>query len=410
MAMNVESIRKDFPILNQRVNGEQLVYLDNAATSQTPLAVIKAIQNYYLHDNANVHRGVHTLAERATQQYETARQQVAHFIHAAKPDEVVFTRSTTEAINLIARGFTEPRLHAGDEIVVSIMEHHSNLVPWQELAQRTGAKLRFIGLNQQQELDLNQAGQLIGPRTKLVALTAVSNVLGTTNPVSEVAKLAHQQGAVMVVDAAQLAGHAPIDVQKLDADFIAFSGHKMLGPTGIGVAWGKEEYWQQARPVQFGGEMINNVTPTKSDFKPAPLGFEAGTPNIEGAIALSSAIDYLQQIGLDQIRDYEQDLADYLRPRLLAIPGLTLYGPQDHHGPIFAFNLAGIHPHDAATALDMEGVAVRAGHHCAQPLMAALGVHATIRASLSFYNTRSECDRLIAALQAVRRFFDNGTR
>lgn len=410
MAINVESIRQDFPILDQRVNDEQLVYMDNAATSQTPVTVIEAIRNYYLHDNANVHRGVHTLAERATQQYEATRQQVANFIHANSADEVVFTRSTTEGINLIARGFAEPMLQAGDEIVVSIMEHHSDLVPWQEVARRTGAKLRFIGLNQQQELDMGQAQQLIGPRTKIVALAAVSNVLGVTNPVRKIADLAHQQGAVMVVDAAQLAGHAPIDVQELGADFLAFSGHKMLGPTGIGVVWGKLKYWQQTCPVQFGGEMISNVTQAKSSFKPAPLGFEAGTPNIEGAIALSAAIKYLQQVGVGQIHEREQKLADYLRPRLLAIPGLTLYGPHNQHGPIFAFNLAGIHPHDAATALDMEGVAVRAGHHCAQPLMAALGAHATIRASLSFYNTQAECDRLINALQAVRRFFDNGTR
>lgn len=410
MAIAVEKVRQDFPILSQSVNDEPLAYLDNAATSQTPLPVIQVIQNYYLHDNANVHRGVHSLAQRATEQYEGARRKVADFIHADQAAEIVFTRSTTEALNLIVRAYVEPRLKVGDEIVLSIMEHHSNLVPWQEVAKRTGAKLRYIGLTADQTLDLDQASNIIGPQTKLVALTAVSNVLGVTNPVRKIADLAHQVGATMVVDAAQLAGHAKVDVQALGADFLTFSGHKMLGPTGIGVAWGRQKLWQAARPVQFGGEMISNVSKDASSFKPAPLGLEAGTPNIEGAIGLAKAIDYLQTIGLDNIQEREQQLADYLLPRLLAVPGLTLYGPHDHHGPIFAFNLAGIHPHDLATALDMEGVAVRAGHHCAQPLMTELGIDASVRASLSFYNTQAECDRLIEALQASRRFFNDELR
>lgn len=406
--IDIAKVRADMPILNQEVNGEQLVYLDNAATSQTPLPVLDAIRNYYLHDNANVHRGVHTLAERATEQYEHVRQQVADFIHANSAKEIIYTRSTTESLNLVARGFGDQVVHAGDEIVISIMEHHSNLVPWQELAARTGAKLKYIELNNDEELDLTSARQQITANTKLVAITAASNVLGALNPVSQIAQLAHRVGAYMVVDAAQLAGHRLIDVQKMGADFLAFSGHKMLGPTGIGVLYGRQELLQRMRPVQYGGEMIENVTRQQTTFKSAPLGFEAGTPNISGAIGLGAAIDYLQQIGIDQIAEREQQLTDYLLPRLQDIDGLTLYGPHDHHTVVFAFNLLDLHPHDVATGLDMEGVAVRAGHHCAQPLMHDLGVTATVRASLAFYNTQEECDRLIKAIQAVKEFFTNG--
>lgn len=396
------------PILNQQVNDEQLVYLDNAATSQTPLPVLDAMRHYYLHDNANVHRGVHTLAERATEQYEQVRRQVADFIHADDANEIIYTRSTTESINMVARGFGDQVVHSGDEIVISIMEHHSNLVPWQELAARTGATLKYIELNEDQELDLASAKQQITDKTKIVAIAAVSNVLGTINPVAKIAKLAHHVGAFMVVDAAQLAGHRQIDVHQLGADFLAFSGHKMLGPTGIGVLYGRQELLEKMRPVQFGGEMIEDVSRQRTTFKPAPLGFEAGTPNISGVIGLGAAIDFMNQVGLDQIASREQQLANYLLPRLRDIDGVTLYGPQGHHSVVFAFNLLDLHPHDVATGLDMEGVAVRAGHHCAQPLMHDLGVTATVRASLAFYNTKDECDRLIEAIQAVKEFFTNG--
>lgn len=406
--IDIQKVRSTMPILNQRENDEQLVYLDNAATSQTPLPVLDAMRHYYLHDNANVHRGVHTLAERATEQYEQVRHQVADFIHADNANEIIYTRSTTESINLVARGFGDQVVHSGDEIVISITEHHSNLVPWQELAARTGATLKYIELNADQELDLTSAKQQITDKTKIVAIAAVSNVLGTVNPVAKIAKMAHQVGAFMVVDAAQLAGHKQIDVHQLGADFLAFSGHKMLGPTGIGVLYGRQELLEKMRPVQFGGEMIEDVTRQKTTFKLAPLGFEAGTPNISGVIGLGAAIDFIHQIGLDQIESREQKLANYLLPRLQEIDGLTLYGPHDHHTGVFAFNLLDLHPHDVATGLDMEGVAVRAGHHCAQPLMHDLGVTATVRASLAFYNTQAECDRLIEAIQAVKEFFTNG--
>lgn len=406
MTINVAQIRHDFPILQQKVNDEPLTYFDNAATSQTPLPVLDALRDFYLHDRANVHRGVHTLAQRATDQYEKSRAKVAHFINAASADEIVFDRSTTEGLNLVARAFGDQVVQAGDEIVLSIMEHHSNLVPWQELAQRKGASLRYIELNDQQELDLACARDVIGPQTKIVAISAASNVLGVLNPVKEIAKLAHQYGAYVVVDGAQLIGHYPVDVQDMGADFFAFSGHKMLAPTGIGAVYGRQELWQLARPVQFGGEMIADVQREQTTFKPAPLGFEAGTPNIGGAIALGAAIDYLESLGMDQVAQREKELANYLLPRLKSVPHLQLYGPQDHHTGVFSFNLGHLHPHDLATGLDMEGVAVRAGHHCAQPLMAALHTTATARASLAFYNTKDECDRFIDALNEVGSFFD----
>lgn len=404
--IDVTKIRRDFPILDQKVNDEPLIYFDNAATSQTPLPVLNSLRDFYVHDRANVHRGVHTLAERATNQYEQARAKVAHFINAANPDEIVFDRSTTEGLNLVARAFGDQVVHAGDEIVLSIMEHHSNLVPWQELAKRTGAHLRYIELNAHQELDMESAQEAIGPHTKIVAITAASNVLGVLNPVKEIAQLAHQYGAYVVVDGAQLIGHYRVDVQDMGADFFAFSGHKMLAPTGIGAVYGRQELWQMARPVQFGGEMIADVQREDTTFKLAPLGFEAGTPNIGGAIALGAAIDYLNKLGMDQVAKREAELAAYLLPRIKDIPQLHLYGPQDHHTGVFAFNLGQLHPHDLATGLDMEGVAVRAGHHCAQPLMAALHTTATARASLAFYNTKDECDRFINALKAVGSFFN----
>ncbi|EON3043529.1 cysteine desulfurase [Enterococcus hirae] len=406
-----ETIREDFPILFQEVNDEPLVYLDNAATTQKPTAVIEAIKKYYEQDNANVHRGVHTLAERATFAYEGAREKVRKFIHAAETAEVLFTRGTTTSLNWVARSFGEQFLQAGDEILISYMEHHSNVIPWQQLAKKTGATLKYIDLTTDGFLDMAQAKQLITNKTKIVSIAHVSNVLGVINPVKELGKLVHEQGGVLVVDGAQSAPHMPINVQELDCDFFAFSGHKMCGPTGIGVLYGKRKWLEQMEPVEFGGEMIDFVDLYDSTWKELPWKFEAGTPNIAGAIALGQAIDYLENVGLDNIHDHEKELIAYVLPKLQQIDGLTIYGPQDPaiRTGVIAFNLDGLHPHDVATALDMEGVAVRAGHHCAQPLLNYLEVSATARASFYFYNTKQDADRLVEAILATKEFFQHGT-
>lgn len=406
-----ETIREDFPILFQEVNDEPLVYLDNAATTQKPTVVIEAIKKYYEQDNANVHRGVHTLAERATFAYEGAREKVRKFIHAAETAEVLFTRGTTTSLNWVARSFGEQFLQAGDEILISYMEHHSNVIPWQQLAKKTGATLKYIDLTTDGFLDMAQAKQLITNKTKIVSIAHVSNVLGVINPVKELGKLVHEQGGVLVVDGAQSAPHMPINVQELDCDFFAFSGHKMCGPTGIGVLYGKRKWLEQMEPVEFGGEMIDFVDLYDSTWKELPWKFEAGTPNIAGAIALGQAIDYLENVGLDNIHDHEKELIAYVLPKLQQIDGLTIYGPQDPaiRTGVIAFNLDGLHPHDVATALDMEGVAVRAGHHCAQPLLNYLEVSATARASFYFYNTKQDADRLVEAILATKEFFQHGT-
>lgn len=406
-----ETIREDFPILFQEVNDEPLVYLDNAATTQKPTVVIEAIKKYYEQDNANVHRGVHTLAERATFAYEGAREKVRKFIHAAETAEVLFTRGTTTSLNWVARSFGEQFLQAGDEILISYMEHHSNVIPWQQLAKKTGATLKYIDLTTDGFLDMAQAKQLITNKTKIVSIAHVSNVLGVINPVKELGKLVHEQGGVLVVDGAQSAPHMPINVQELDCDFFAFSGHKMCGPTGIGVLYGKRKWLEQMEPVEFGGEMIDFVDLYDSTWKELPWKFEAGTPNIAGAIALGQAIDYLENVGLDNIHDHEKELIAYVLPKLQQIDGLTIYGPQDPaiRTGVIAFNLDGLHPHDVATALDMEGVAVRAGHHCAQPLLNYLEVSATARASFYFYNTKQDADRLVEAIIATKEFFQHGT-
>ncbi|EMF0170415.1 cysteine desulfurase [Enterococcus hirae] len=406
-----ETIREDFPILFQEVNDEPLVYLDNAATTQKPIAVIEAIKKYYEQDNANVHRGVNTLAERATFAYEGAREKVRKFIHAAETAEVLFTRGTTTSLNWVARSFGEQFLQAGDEILISYMEHHSNVIPWQQLAKKTGATLKYIDLTTDGFLDMAQAKQLITNKTKIVSIAHVSNVLGVINPVKELGKLVHEQGGVLVVDGAQSAPHMPINVQELDCDFFAFSGHKMCGPTGIGVLYGKRKWLEQMEPVEFGGEMIDFVDLYDSTWKELPWKFEAGTPNIAGAIALGQAIDYLENVGLDNIHDHEKELIAYVLPKLQQIDGLTIYGPQDPatRTVVIAFNLDGLHPHDVATALDMEGVAVRAGHHCAQPLLNYLEVSATARASFYFYNTKQDADRLVEAILATKEFFQHGT-
>ena len=402
----LEGIKKDFPVLNQIVNDEPLVYLDNAATTQKPLKVLAAIKDYYENDNANVHRGVHTLAERATEKYEAAREKVRQFINAKSTKEVLFTRGTTTSINWVAQ-FAGQILKTGDEIVISIMEHHSNIVPWQEVAKKTGAILKFVYLKDGQ-LDMDDLGKKITNQTKFVSIAHVSNVLGTINPVEEITKIAHEHGAYMAVDGAQSTPHMAIDLQKMDVDFFAFSGHKMMGPTGIGVLYGKEELLNQFEPVEFGGEMIDFVYESHSTWTELPWKFEAGTPNIAGAIALGAAIDYIQELGIDQIHQHEIELIDYLMPKLQEIEGLKIYGPKDNvkRGGLIAFNIEGLHPHDVATALDMEGVAVRAGHHCAQPLLNYLETPATARASFYLYNTKADCDKLVEALKKTKEFFN----
>ncbi|MDG4962763.1 cysteine desulfurase [Lactococcus lactis] len=402
----LESIKKDFPVLNQIVNDEPLVYLDNAATTQKPLKVLAAIKDYYENDNANVHRGVHTLAERATEKYEAAREKVRQFINAKSTKEVLFTRGTTTSINWVAQ-FAGQILKKGDEIVISIMEHHSNIVPWQEVAKKTGAILKFVYLKDGQ-LDMDDLRKKITNQTKFVSIAHVSNVLGTINPVEEITKIAHEHGAYMVVDGAQSTPHMAIDLQKMDVDFFAFSGHKMMGPTGIGVLYGKEELLNQFEPVEFGGEMIDFVYESHSTWTELPWKFEAGTPNIAGAIALGAAIEYIQELGIDQIHQHEIELIDYLMPKLQEIEGLKIYGPKDNvkRGGLIAFNIEGLHPHDVATALDMEGVAVRAGHHCAQPLLNYLETPATARASFYLYNTKADCDKLVEALKKTKEFFN----
>ena len=406
--IDVEKIRKDFPILDQIVNDEPLVYLDNAATTQKPKAVLEAVNRYYQEDNANVHRGVHTLAERATASYEAARETVRRFINASSTKEVLFTRGTTTGLNWIGR-FAEEILEEGDEVLISIMEHHSNILPWQEACRKTGAKLVYAYLKDG-GLDLEDFREKLTDRTKFVSITHASNVLGVINPIQELAQLAHEKGAIMVVDGAQSVPHMKIDVQKLDADFFVFSGHKMAGPTGIGVLYGKEHYLNQMSPVEFGGEMIDFVYEQSATWKELPWKFEAGTPNMAGAIGLAVAIDYLEAIGMDAIEHHEQDLIAYVFPKLQAIEGLKIYGSQDlaKRSGVISFNLGNLHPHDLATALDYEGVAVRAGHHCAQPLIQYLEVPATARASFYFYNTKEDCDKLVEALIKTKEFF-NGT-
>ncbi|WP_426807261.1 cysteine desulfurase [Streptococcus anginosus] len=404
--LDVEVFRKDFSILDQIVNDEPLVYLDNAATTQKPTQVLEAIAAYYEKDNANVHRGVHTLAERATAAYEAARERVRSFIHAASTKEVLFTRGTTTGLNWVAR-YAESVLQPGDEVLISVMEHHSNIIPWQEACKKTGARLIYAYLKDGM-LDLADFRSKLTEKTRFVALAHVSNVLGVVNPIKEIAELVHQANALLVVDGAQSVPHMKIDVQDLDVDFFAFSGHKMLGPTGIGVLYGKEELLEQMSPVEFGGEMIDFVYEQEATWKELPWKFEAGTPNIAGAIGLAVAIDYLDKIGMETVHQYEQELIAYVFPKLQAVEGLTIYGSEDltQRSGVISFNLAGLHPHDVATALDYEGVAVRAGHHCAQPLLSYLGVAATVRASFYLYNTKADCDKLIEALQKTKEFFD----
>lgn len=405
-----EKIRQDFPILFQEVNDEPLVYLDNAATTQKPKQVLATMTHYYSANNANVHRGVHTLAERATHDYEAAREKVRRFLNAQETAEILFTRGTTTSLNWVAQSYGDAFAKAGDEIVISYMEHHSNIIPWQQLAKRTGATLKYIELTEEGFLDLEHATSIITEKTKIVSVAHASNVLGVINPIQELAAIVHEKGGILVVDGAQSAPHIKIDVQSLDCDFFAFSGHKMCATTGTGVLYGKRKWLEQMEPVEFGGEMIDFVGLQDSTWKEPPWKFEAGTPNIAGVIALGAAIDYLESIGLAGIHQYEEELVGYVIPKLQAIEGLTIYGPKDpaHRTGVISFNLENLHPHDVATALDMEGVAVRAGHHCAQPLLKYLGVAATARASFYIYNTKADADRFVQAILATKEFFQHG--
>ena len=406
-----DDLRADFPILKQKVNGERLAYLDNAATAQRPQPVLDELIRFYQNDNANVHRGVHTLANRATREYEEARRKVQHFINAAQPEEVIFTKGTTDGLNLVCSTYGEEHIHAGDEIVVSIAEHHSNLVPWQQLAIKKHATLKFIELNDDGELDMEDAKKKITDKTKIVSVTHASNVLGIITPLKELAALAHEHGAIFIGDGAQSAPHIKVDVQDLDVDFYAFSGHKMMSPMGIGVLYGKRKLLDEMEPYQYGGEMISDVSRERTIFAEPPYKFEAGTQNVAGAIGLGKAIDYLNAIGMDKVQAHERKIIDYLLPKLEAIDHVTVYGPQDpdKHSGVVAFNLDGLHPHDLATALDMDGVAVRAGHHCAEPLMKDLGVTATARASFYLYNNIEDADQLLDSIKDAKEFFKIGT-
>jgi len=405
--LDVARVRQDFPILSEEVNGRPLVYLDNAATTQKPVQVLDAMDQYYRTGNANVHRGMHELSRRATGAFESARNRVAHFLGTGDPAEVIWTRGTTEAINLVASSWGGDNVGRGDEILLSEMEHHSNLIPWQLLAARTGARLRFLPVTDEGTLDLSSLDDFLTPRTRLVALAQISNALGTIHPVQEISRRAHAVGAVVLVDGAQGAAHHPVDVGALGADFYAFSGHKMCGPTGIGVLWGKRELLEAMSPYQGGGEMISLVEHERSTWANLPHKFEAGTPNIAGAVGLAAAIDYLEALGFDAILRHEQELLAYALSRLEGLPGLRLFGPPDPRlrSGILSFLIGDAHAHDISTILDAEGVAIRAGHHCTQLLMRRMGVAATARASFYLYNTREEVDRWIDALGTVLDIF-----
>ena len=402
---DVERIREDFPVLKQTIHGKPLVYLDNAATAQKPQAVIDAIVKFLSGDCANIHRGVHELSQRSTAAYEETRSKMKRFLNARTKNELIFVRGTTEGINLVASSWGRKNVREGDEIVVSAMEHHSNIVPWQMLCEATGAKLRVIPIDDRGELILEEYGRLLNPRTKMVAVTHVSNALGTINPVGEIVAMAHRAGALALVDGAQAAPHLKVDVQALDVDFYALSGHKMVGPTGIGILFGKSKLLNAMPPYQGGGDMIKTVTFEKTTYADLPYKFEAGTPNIAGGIGLGAAVDYLSHIGLDRIAAYEHELLVYGTEALGQIPGLRIIGTAREKAAVLSFVIEGIHPHDIGTVLDRMGIAVRTGHHCAQPVMDRFGVPATTRASLAFYNTRREIDALVAGLHKVREVF-----
>ncbi len=403
--IDVAAVRRDFPILAREVHGKPLVYLDNAATSQKPRAVIDAISRYYEASNANVHRGVHTLSVQATELYEGAREKTRAFVNAAEAAEIVFVRGTTEAINLVSNAFGQARVRAGDEVVISAMEHHSNIVPWQLLCQRANAKLRVIPMDRNGDIRLDEYRALLNERTRIVAIPHVSNSLGTVNPIAEMIEMAHARGIAVLIDGAQAVPHFKVDVRALDADFYAFSGHKMFGPTGAGVLYAKRALLESLPPYQGGGDMIASVTFEKTTYNVLPHRFEAGTPDIAAAIGLGAAVDYMQSIGFEAIESYEHELVAYAADALASTPGVTLIGTPKQRVGVVSFVIEGVHPHDAGMILDHEGIAIRAGHHCTQPVMDFFGVPATNRASFAFYNTRAEVDRLVASIAKVREVF-----
>jgi len=405
VGFGIEKIRQDFPVLQQKVHGKPLVYLDNAATTQKPQVVVDTIAHYYLSENSNVHRGVHFLSDVATQAYETARTRVRQFLNAAHDREIIFTRGTTEGINLVAASYGRSRLKAGDEILISAMEHHSNIVPWQMVCEEKGASLRVIPINDAGELLLEEYERLLSDRTKLVAIVYVSNALGTVNPVRQVVAMAHRRGIPVLVDGAQATPHLPVDVQDLDCDFYAFSGHKLFGPTGIGILYGKADLLEAMPPYQGGGDMISAVTFEKTIYNSLPHKFEAGTPHIAGVVGLAAAIEYVERIGLNQIAAYESELLAYGTDLLSAIPGLRMIGTAREKAGVLSFVLRDIHAHDIGTILDHEGIAIRAGHHCAMPVMKRFGIPATARASLAFYNTREELEALAKGIQKAIEVF-----
>ncbi len=402
---NVERIRADFPILNQEVRGRRLVYLDSAASSQKPRAVIDAITHFYTHDNANVHRGVHFLSERSTAAFEGAREKVRRFLNAKEAKEIVFVRGTTEAINLVAQTFGRKNVRAGDEVLITGLEHHANIVPWQMLCEQQGATLRSIPLDEHGDLVLDRLDSLLTPRTRILAVTHVSNALGTVVPVKELIRRAHAKGVPVLVDGAQAVTHFPVDVQELDCDFYTFSGHKLFGPMGIGVLYGKKALLDAMPPYQGGGDMILSVTMEKTIYNRVPYRFEAGTPDVAGAVGLGAAIDYLEKVGMDAIAAHDRELLAYAEQALGRVPGVRLLGRARERSGVVSFVIEDIHPHDIGTILDREGVAIRTGHHCAQPLMQCLGVAATARASLALYNSREDVDALVSGLQKVREVF-----
>lgn len=403
--LQVQRWRNDFPILQTSLYGKPLVYLDNAATTQKPLSVIEADSHYYRNDNANVHRGIHSLSQRATDAFEAARVKVQRLIHAASPNEIIFVRGTTEAINLVAQSYGRSRLKMGDEIILSQMEHHSNIVPWQILCEQTGAKLRVIPVNNVGELEFEAYNRMLGPRTRLVAVAHVSNALGTVNPVRAIIDLAHTRGVPVLLDGAQAVAHLPVDVQALDCDFYAFSGHKLYGPTGIGVLYGKSALLDAMPPYQGGGDMIISVSFNGTVYNTFPHKFEAGTPNIAGVIGLGAAVDYLTNIGFEDLVRHEQALLHYATQSVSTIPGLRIIGTALEKTGVLSFVLEGVHPHDIGTILDRQGIAIRTGHHCAMPLMEYFGVPATARASFALYNTTEEVDQLVAAIYHVKELF-----
>ncbi len=405
ISLDMQLIRQDFPLLQQTVNGAPLIYLDNSNTTQKPQSVIEAMNQFYLHDNANIHRSVYRLSERATIAYENARTAIQNFIHAKYVHEIIFVRGTTEAINLVANSFGRSRIKAGDEILISAMEHHSNIVPWQLLCEQTGATLKVIPIHDDGTLDLAAFARLLNARTKLLAITHVSNALGTINPVQQMIKMAHEQKVPVLLDGAQATPHMPVDVQELDCDFYAFSAHKMYGPTGIGVLYGKTELLEAMPPYHGGGNMINQVTFEKTTYNVLPYKFEAGTANIAGVIGFGAAIAYLNSLGMENIAAYEQVLLHKATKILSSVPGLRLIGTAPHKAAVSSFVLADIHPHDVGTILDAEGIAVRVGHHCAMPLMERFQVPATVRASVAVYNTEAEIEKLAEALLKVKRMF-----